>query len=209
MTIVVNGVGGVVLCGGRSSRMGRPKLALAFGRELLLQRVCRLLGKVVEPIVVVAAEDQELPELPPGVSVARDEYPDLGPLAGIATGLGALRRRVNRAYVTSCDAPLLKPEFVLEMIRRAAGAEVAVPFDGDYDHVLAGVYQTTLESTARALLDTGQRRPLRLIESCDAVRVPVEELRTVDPELDSLRNANTLQEYQRLLVIAGLDDEAV
>ena len=46
--------GGIILCGGRSSRMGTPKLALPFGPELMLQRIVRLLGEVCRPIVVVA-----------------------------------------------------------------------------------------------------------------------------------------------------------
>ena len=53
------------LCGGKSTRMGVPKATLPFGPETMLQRVVRLLGTVVSPIVVVAARGQELPELPP------------------------------------------------------------------------------------------------------------------------------------------------
>ena len=56
---------GIVLCGGKSTRMGVPKATLPFGPETMLQRVVRLLGTVVSPIVVVAARGQELaPELP-------------------------------------------------------------------------------------------------------------------------------------------------
>ena len=70
--------GGIVLCGGKSSRMGTSKALLPFGRETMLQRVVRLLNEVVAPIVVVAASDQELPELPADVIVTRDERRDAG-----------------------------------------------------------------------------------------------------------------------------------
>ena len=50
-------VGGIVLCGGRSTRMGVPKATLPFGPETMLQRVVRLLDTVIGPIVVVAARD--------------------------------------------------------------------------------------------------------------------------------------------------------
>ena len=53
-------VGGIVLCGGQSTRMGRPKAWLPFAGELMLQRVLRLLGTVVQPIVVVAAPEQDV-----------------------------------------------------------------------------------------------------------------------------------------------------
>ena len=42
--------GGIILCGGKSSRMGRPKATLPCGPELMLQRVARLLAEAVEPI---------------------------------------------------------------------------------------------------------------------------------------------------------------
>ena len=68
--------GAIILCGGRSSRMGLPKLSLPFGPELMLPRVVRLvragLGLAATPIVVVAAPDQELPPLPVDVRVVRD-----------------------------------------------------------------------------------------------------------------------------------------
>ena len=63
--------GGIVLCGGKSSRMGTSKALLPFGPETMLQRVIRLLGELVSPIVAVAAAGQALPELPPG----RDRHP--------------------------------------------------------------------------------------------------------------------------------------
>jgi molybdenum cofactor guanylyltransferase len=65
--------GGIVLCGGESRRMGRPKAWLPFAGELMLPRVVRLLGEVVAPVVVVAAPGQDVPPLPAGVEVVRDE----------------------------------------------------------------------------------------------------------------------------------------
>ena len=61
-------VGGIVLCGGRSTRMGTSKAMLPFGPETMLQRVVRLLGTVVSPIIVVAAPEQSLPKLPDEVA---------------------------------------------------------------------------------------------------------------------------------------------
>ena len=84
-------IGGVVLCGGKSSRMGYPKALLPFGPELMLQRVVRILGELVSPLVVVAARDQELPTLPNNVLLARDEHPERGPLEGLRGPLAARR----------------------------------------------------------------------------------------------------------------------
>ena len=61
----------VVLVGGKSSRMGRPKALLPFDGEPLIAHVVRKLESLFSEIVVVAAPDQELPSLP--VTIARDE----------------------------------------------------------------------------------------------------------------------------------------
>ncbi|HLQ46686.1 MAG TPA: NTP transferase domain-containing protein, partial [Planctomycetaceae bacterium] len=120
-------VGGIVLCGGKSSRMGRPKLSLPFGSELLLPRVVRILREVVSPVVVVAAPDQLVPPLPSNVLIVRDEQEYLGPLAGMEAGLRALADAVDVAFVSACDVPLLRPEFIAEMVRRLGSHELAVP----------------------------------------------------------------------------------
>src|SRR2546423_5298546 len=101
--------GGIVLCGGQSSRMGRPKAWLPMAGELMLPRVVRLLGEAVSPIVVVAAPEQDLPPLPAEVKVVRDEEKGRGPLQGLAAGLTALQGEVDAAYASSCDVPFLRP----------------------------------------------------------------------------------------------------
>ena len=83
-------VAGIVLCGGRSSRMGQPKHLLPFGDETMLQRVVRTLSAVVSPVVVVAARGQQLPELPPETLIAHDDLENPGPLGGIAAGMQAI-----------------------------------------------------------------------------------------------------------------------
>src|SRR5262245_59514400 len=118
---------GIVLCGGRSSRMGRPKAWLPFGDEVLLQRMVRILSDVVEPIVVVAAPDQSLPALPEHVQIARDESEFLGPLNGLATGLASLGDEVPVAYLSSCDVPFLRPAFVRRVIESLGDADICMP----------------------------------------------------------------------------------
>ncbi|HEX2475019.1 MAG TPA: molybdenum cofactor guanylyltransferase, partial [Lacipirellulaceae bacterium] len=138
--------GAIILCGGKSSRMGRDKATLPFGPELMLQRVVRLVGEVVafENMVVVAAPNQLLPALPAGVSTVRDVQEYRGPLAGLATGLRALADRVDAAYVTSCDVPLLIPAFSERMFDLLGDFDIAVPIDAQHHHPLAAVYRSSV-----------------------------------------------------------------
>jgi molybdopterin-guanine dinucleotide biosynthesis protein A len=171
----------------------------------MLARVVRVLREVVEPVVVVAAPNQEVPSLPAEVLVARDEHEGLGPLAGLAAGLAALRTHVDAAYVSSCDVPLLQPAFVRRMVELLGDHELAISRDGNYHHPLAAVYRTNLEDRVRGLLAESRLRPFFLVEQSRSRIVEVDDLRVVDPELLSLRNVNTEKEYFRALVDAGLD----
>lgn len=200
-------VGGVVLCGGRSSRMGRPKALLQFGEETLLQRVVRIVSEVLDPVAVVAAADQELPVLPDSVRIVRDEREYAGPLAGMGLGLASLAADADAAYVSACDVPLLRPDFVREMIRRLENYDAAVPRDEQFYHPLAGVYRTSLAGPIASLVTAGQLRPLHLIESSNTLAVSLDDLRVVDPALDSLRNLNTPEDYQHALRDSGISSE--
>jgi molybdopterin-guanine dinucleotide biosynthesis protein A len=196
--------GGIVLCGGLSSRMGAPKASLPFGPETMLQRVVRLLGTVVSPIVVVAAEGQALPNLPPGIILTRDEREARGPLEGIRAGLKALPLHVDAAYITSCDVPLLVPAFVQRMIDLAEGYDIAVTEIDGFAHPLSAVYRRSALPHADALLAEDQLRVSHLFSRVRTRRVPTSEMTEVDPELRTLRNLNTKEDYAAALATAGL-----
>ena len=192
-------VGGIVLCGGRSTRMGSPKALLPFGSETMLQRVVRLLGSVASPLVVVAAPAQELPLLPPPVVVTRDEREGRGPLEGLRAGLTALPETVDAAYVTSCDVPLLVPAFVERMIALLADHEIAVMEIDGFAHPLSAVYRRRTLPHVEALLAADRLRPVFLFDAVRTRRVQPAEMAAVDPQLLTLRNLNTPKDYEEAL----------
>ena len=196
--------GGVVLCGGKSTRMDVAKASLPFGPETMLQRVVRILSTVVSPIVVVAARDQELPELPPGVIVTRDEREARGPLEGLRAGLKALPERVVAAYVTSCDVPLLEPAFVERMLNLLGEDDVAVMEIDGFTHPLSAVYRRATLPHIESLLAQDRLRPVFLYDAVRTRRVKPEEMLVADPKLQTLRNVNTREDYLAALADAGL-----
>jgi molybdopterin-guanine dinucleotide biosynthesis protein A len=195
--------GGIVLCGGKSTRMGSSKAMLPFGPETMLQRVVRLLGEVVAPIAVVAAADQVLPQLPATVIVTRDEREGRGPLEGLRAGLKALPEDVDAAYVTSCDVPLLATGFVTEMLDLARGYDVAVMEIDGFTHPLSAIYRRSTLPHVEDLLAHDRLRPVFLFEMVRTRRVLPEEI-TTDPDLRTLRNLNTRDDYEQALADAGL-----
>jgi molybdopterin-guanine dinucleotide biosynthesis protein A len=176
----------VILCGGLSSRMGRPKAFLPFGPETLLQRVVRICGAVCGERIVVAAAGQDLPALPGDVAVVRDARREQGPLEGIAAGLAAAR--APAAFVTSCDVPFLRAAHVARMFDALGDAAVARAVHGGMAQPLLAVYRTSLAAKAARLVGEGRRRVILLAEG-------ERESVVADPDPGSFRDCDTPEEY--------------
>jgi molybdopterin-guanine dinucleotide biosynthesis protein A len=192
-------VGGIVLCGGRSSRMGKPKAWLPFGNELLLQRLTRIVSEAVSPVVVVAAPKQQLPPLPPTIELTRDAVEGRGPLQGIVAGLDALANRCDAAFVSSCDVPFLKPAFIHRLIDLLGDHSISVPEIGDRFHPLAAVYRVSVRDSARRLLVENRLRVADLFEIVPTRVATAADFQDVDPDMQSVRNLNHAEDYEAAL----------
>lgn len=187
--------GALVLCGGRSTRMGRDKATLPFGGETLLERVVWRLRDVVDDVVVVARPGQELPALEGDVRLARDEAPDRGPLMGLLAGLETTE--ADAAFATAVDAPFLQPavmDLLFDRLARNGVDAVVVEAEG-YLHPLTAVYRKGLADVARELVAAQRMRPVYLFDEAPTAKVDEDTLRAVDPELLTLVNCNTPEAY--------------
>ena len=123
----------LILTGGRSQRMGRPKEFLPFAGETLLSRTAATLASCADPVGVVRRDaDQELPALPAAVVLATDENRLAGPLGALASGLRCLRDgagldAADAVFVTGCDAPFLTAAVVRGLAECLAGVDLAMP----------------------------------------------------------------------------------
>jgi len=194
----------IVLCGGRSRRMGLDKGTLPFGPELMLQRVVRLTLEAVDKVVVVAAAEQRLPELPLGVLRIADRRAGRGPLEGLAAGITALQGSAEAVYATSCDVPLLQPALIARLFDLLTDdLQIVVPRDGRFHHPLAAVYRCDILPQIEQLLADDRLRPVYLFDQARTLEVPVDELRSVDPDLSTLENLNRPEDYLAAVERAG------
>lgn len=199
----IDAIAGVVLAGGQSSRFGSDKASVLLARRPLLQWVVSALDGVCESIVIVRSAGQALPAIESRipVTVAEDEYPGKGPLAGLVTGLAATS--AGLCYAVSCDAPLVRPEIVSWLAARAVGHDVVCPQVGGVLQPLGAVYRVA--TCLPAFRDLVERDLLKLVvalEEVETLVVPEAELLSVDPDLRSFVNANrpeTLAEIQRIV----------
>ena len=196
--------GAVVLAGGESTRMGRPKAWLEMDGQPLLRRIVEIIGTVCSCIVVVGSRGQSLPPLPEA-TVRIDDPPDRrhqGPLVGLAAGLAELAERgFALAYLGSCDAVFLTAVHVTAMLDRLErGGEAVAPFetvgDRSFIHPLASAVRVDRAlGSARALIDAGERSAISLFDRLHTARVAATEL----PNPRVLRTCNTPEEWQSAL----------
>ncbi|MCO6454244.1 MAG: molybdenum cofactor guanylyltransferase [Pirellulaceae bacterium] len=195
---------GIVLCGGESRRMGQAKASLPFGEELLLERMLRLLRQVADPLLVVAAAGQSLPPLDSNVLIARDNQPQRGPVEALYAGLSALPPSASVAFVTGCDCPLLMPAIVSRLVGLLGTHQAVVPLSDSRPHPLCAVYRRNVLPELNAMRQAQQWRLRELLDRVDRLLVPADELRDIDPTLESLANINTPGAYLDALARAGL-----
>jgi molybdenum cofactor guanylyltransferase len=129
-------------------------------------------------------------------------------LEGLRAGLKALPPAVDAAYVTSCDVPMLVPAFVTRMIELLGADDISVMEIDGFPHPLSAVYRRTVLPQIESLLEQDRLRPVFLFDGVRTRRVRPEEMLSVDPELRTLRNLNTREDYLAALSDAGLGAEA-
>jgi molybdopterin-guanine dinucleotide biosynthesis protein A len=202
----MSGSAGIVLAGGRSSRMGTPKAALEWHGSSLLRRTVGIIARVTDgPVVVVRAPGQDLPPLPPSTEVVDDPQEGLGPVQGLAAGLAALTGQAEVAFVSSTDMPFLHPAFVRRVLRAAQqdGVDVGLPVARGYPQPLAASYRVALAPVAAKLVAEERLRPAFLFEQCVVDRLDEAALRAdpvlaaLDPGLNSVVNVNEPADYQQ------------
>jgi molybdopterin-guanine dinucleotide biosynthesis protein A len=180
--------------------MGRPKASLPWDETTLVARVAGVLAESLDgPVVVVRAPGQALPELPAAIELAEDARPGRGPLEGLAAGLRAVGDRADAVYLSATDVPLLRPAFVRAVVDSLGDADAAVPAVGERIHPLAGAYRVAILPVVERLLADGRLRALDLLEEVRVTWLTETALRPADPDLASLRNLNTPEEYAAAL----------
>jgi molybdenum cofactor guanylyltransferase len=181
---------GIVLCGGRSTRMGHDKGSLPFGGETMLTRITRIVRSLASEVIIVGRQDQVTPA---GARAVHDAVEDLGPLAGIAAGLNASTTDVN--IVVACDMPLINPHVLQRLVSMLEDHDACVATIDGHASALCGVYRSRIAPQAQALLDSGERRVMRLLDRVNTRRVDPARFLDLDPALQTFISIDTPDKY--------------
>lgn len=178
---------GVILAGGRSSRMeGRDKALLALGGKTLAARTCDRLARQVTTVALSFNDDPRRLSLP-GVAVVADaDDSHAGPLAGILAGLrwaATLQDRPDALVSVAVDTPFF-PDDLAQRLAAATGGDpgvVAVATSGGARHPTFALWPLGVADRLAGYIGDGGRRAGAFIEGERHVAVEFPPAGGLDP----------------------------
>ena len=183
---------GVILAGGMSRRMGRPKPFVELEGRPLISWVLESLRPVCLEVFIVANETAPFAKL--GCRVVRDLIPDRGPMGGIYTAISSTRER--RIFVTGCDTPFLQSSIIRFLSSQIEDYEMAVCRLADGLHPLQAVYTRECLSRMYDCLIAGRLSLIDFIRESRARVVSEQEIDRLDPRRISFLNINTPEDLE-------------
>jgi molybdopterin-guanine dinucleotide biosynthesis protein A len=177
----------LVLAGGGSVRMGRPKAWLKVGETYLLRHVADRLAPAFSEVLVSFGEPEQLEE-PVPYRVVFDRKASAGPLGGLEAGLVAARNEVM--FVVACDMPYVTQEVAQMAIAAARGCDAAIPRIDGRPEPVCGAYRRSALPFITGALNAGRFKAADL-----AAELDVTWLEGLDSQL--FRSLNTPRDLER------------
>ena len=199
---------GVILAGGRSTRLGRDKALLELEGRPLITRTLDVLVQLTDDLIIVTNRASHL--FPRSARVVADRYIGAGVLAGVHAGLLAARGEL--ALVVACDMPFLNLDLLRYIISLARDADVVVPRWTDVEPLHAVYRPAACLGPIERALARGERRIVSFYR--DEVRevrvryVERAEITRFDPQGLSFFNVNGPEDWERARVLARLGNGA-
>ncbi len=184
----------LILCGGRSKRMGRPKAFLPFGGTTMINHILTNVKDMFAETFLVSNEPESFEDF--DVDVVKDILPYRGPLGGILSGL--LVSQHSHAFVIACDMPLITPKMIRELCQRRFEHDVVVASHDEGIEPLLGVYSKNCIKSLEESLFNGDLALKDFLSGLNSVTYDLEE-ETKEGSLPPYFNVNTPQDYSRLV----------
>jgi molybdopterin-guanine dinucleotide biosynthesis protein A len=193
LTDMKTNVTGIILAGGKNTRMGTNKAFLAIDGSRLIDKTINIYREIFPEIIIVTNDPLAYIEFA-DVTIVTDIYKGKGPLGCIYTGL--FYSKNNHAFVSPCDMPHLNKDFIEHMTAQTAKYEVIVPELSEGYQPLHAIYsRNCLPSIKRLLLldklkITGFYRDMRVLT------ISEKQIEPFNPDGRLFQNINTPEDVE-------------
>ena len=183
---------GIILAGGKSTRMGEDKALIEVGEVPLFERAYRVLREIFSEIIIVANDARPFENYE--ARLQKDIISDKGALGGLYTGL--FHSQSHHAFCAACDMPLLNPRLIKYMAEERDEYDVIIPRTRDGLHPLHAIYSKRCLNPMRQLLNRDDLRIVNFFPQVTVRYIEEMEIRELDPHMRSLINVNTEEEME-------------
>jgi FdhD protein len=190
----IKDVSGVILAGGKSSRMGSNKALLPYKGGRFIEAIHRQLSEIFEEVLLVTNNPEQYEFLP--CRKVADLFPGAGALAGIHSGL--YHTCGKAIFVVACDMPYLNNDLIRHLAEQANTGSVVIPEGPDGVEPLHAVYGRSCLDAIESCLLRGEKKIVKFFATADVISVKPEQVACYDEAFASFRNINTPEEYYRL-----------
>lgn len=194
----IDGVTGVILAGGSSSRMGRNKALLEVDGIPIVTRIYRTLAGLFHEVIVVTNSPHDYDFLP--CRKVPDIYPGTGSIAGLHSALA--HSSSAHSFITACDMPFLDPDLIRYLCAaREGGYDAVTPFSDGGQEPLHALYSSGCRDIFENAIRHGERKILDILGRMNVRQVSCDELQRAGGQVSSFVNVNTPEEYEKIGVV--------
>ena len=187
--ITKNNITGIILAGGKSSRMGSDKGFLLLNQKAFVQYSIDALSPLVSEIIIVSdhsAYDTF------GYKRVNDITKNAGPVAGIISGLEATQTTYN--IILSCDIPLINTKILSQLITAATPNTSIIQLESHGKSMpLIALYNKQVLPIFKEQLQNNERRLRVVVNACGYKTITLSGKDTV-----STKNVNTQTEFKEV-----------
>jgi Molybdopterin-guanine dinucleotide biosynthesis protein A len=183
---------GIILAGGKSTRMGFDKALMTIDGVPMIKRAASALSIVFNDIIICGRE-YDLQDLKNAVCVP-DIYPGIGPIGGIYTGLYNSRDDIN--FIMACDIPNVDIEVVKYMIYRLNNRHCAIMVFHGYMEPLFGVYRKSILPQLKCQIENHCYKISDLYGKIEVEYIDEHDIIDEVPSFKGLYNINTPSDYE-------------
>jgi len=183
---------GIILSGGKSSRMGKNKAFIEVDGVPIIQRIHTLFKTLFSDIIIVTNEVELFKNFE--AKIQRDLIPGQGALGGLYTGI--YYSSFPHAFCVACDMPFLKGPVIRYLVEKMADYDVVVPRTEDGLEPLHAIYSKNCLDPIRKIMEHKQFKVLDFYPMVKVNIVEESEFRSLDPARESFLNVNTPEELR-------------
>ncbi|HMU44318.1 MAG TPA: molybdenum cofactor guanylyltransferase [Ignavibacteriaceae bacterium] len=186
---------GIILAGGKSSRMGTNKSFLKIGNQTIIERIVDLMKSIFSEVIIITNSTEEYKFL--NLPLFEDIYKWKGPLAGIHSALA--HSQTEKIFVLSCDVPLMSKEMIEYIVEYKSNKPIIFCEAAGYHQPLVGVYSKKIFCEIEKFISNNELSDKsfhQFLKNVDAELIHPEKLHFYKDEF--FFNVNNPEDYDNL-----------